>query len=102
MLEISNRKYNTDSYPMAVMRVIFMKWMKKKGQWVNYKLGVSRSKSEYHDAWLHPATPADFLGLASILYETYEEWDEFLCSIRDYFSSHLPILYMNKEIRSIR
>jgi len=97
MLEISNRKYNTDSYQMAVMRVIFMKWMKKKGQWVNYKLGVSRSKSEYHDAWLHPATPADFLGLASILYETYEEWDEFLCSIRDYFSSHLPLLYMNKK-----
>ena len=86
MLEISNRKYNTDSYPMAVMRVIFMKWMKKKGQWVNYKLGVSRNKAEYHDAWLHPMMPID----------------EFLNSIRDYFSSHLPILYMNKEIRSIR
>lgn len=98
MLEISNRKYNTDSYQIAVMRVIFMKWMKKKGQWVNYKIGVLRNENEYHDAWLRPTVPVDFLGLTSVLYDTYEEWDEFLNSIRDYFG-HLQQMYTHKMVK---
>jgi hypothetical protein len=101
MLDKRNRKYANDSYQIAVMRAIFMMWMKKRGQWVHYKFGLVNHKAQYIDAWEYPCTPKDFLGNASILFNTFLEWEEFLDAIDGYFNTHLLMIYKDYEIKKM-
>ena len=78
-----NRKVNSDSYQIAVVRSLFVKWMKKKGKWNIYKAGIR--SNNYKDAWMRPFDPEDFLGATSILYDEYLEWCDIVSDNKSYF-----------------
>lgn len=82
-----NRKVNSDSYQIAVVRSLFVKWMKKKGKWNIYKAGIR--STYYDDAWMRPSDPEDFLGATSILFDEYMEWCDIVGDNKSYFYNTL-------------
>ena len=87
-----NRKVNGDSYQVAIVRSLFIKWMKKKGKWNIYKAEVKGI--DYDDAWLHPGDPEDFLGATCVLYDTYTQWCDFVRNNKAYFYNKLSSVHI--------
>ena len=91
MKDRRNRKVRTDSYPISVSRALFIRWMKKRGKWGQYKMEsiTKASKTDFEESWQSPMTPEDFLGRTSIMWETYCDWARFVEQNHKYFDDKL-------------
>ena len=87
MVRKENRLYASDSFEIAIARVIFIKWMRKNGKWAEYMKYMKRKASLggdnfYTDSWLRPKGITDFLGNCSFDYSgTYCPWVTF-CKLK--------------------
>ena len=79
-----NRLYASDSFEVAIARVVFIKWMRKNGKWGKYmeymrsKMNSPKGKEFYEASWLTPRNSIAFLGMNSFDYHgAYIPWRDF-------------------------
>jgi hypothetical protein len=76
-----NRKFAEDSWLIAVVRVVFVRWMRAHRLWGGYVLHLSKNSDMKNDAWEHPACAEDFLGYSNYEFsKAYVPWCEYLRS----------------------
>lgn len=99
--KIENRKFASDSWIIAVMRVVFVRWMKVRNLWLGYMLHLSKNSDMKNDAWEHPACAEDFLGRCNYEYsKAYVPWCEYLRSGFEFIIINLINEHIkNSEVR---
>ena len=79
--KIENRKFASDSWVIAVVRVVFVRWMKARNLWSGYVNRLSHNKDMLTRAWENPSTGEDFLGNCNYEYsKAYIPWCTYLRS----------------------
>ena len=77
--KLENRKFANDTWAMAVVRTIFVRWMKAHGLWCGYVLKLSKNSDMKDNAWVYPTCAEDFLGRCNYEYsKAYVPWCDYI------------------------
>lgn len=75
MHEEENRMFVSDTWDMAIARIVFVWWMKSRGLWAGYKKHLNSMPSYKEAAWDRPEELIDFLGNCGYEYvKAYIPW----------------------------
>ena len=74
-----NRKFVDDSWNIAVIRIVFVRWMRAHKLWGGYVNRLSHNKDMKDNAWEHPTCAEDFLGRCNYEYsKAYIPWCDYI------------------------
>lgn len=74
-----NRRFVNDSWNIAVIRIVFVRWMRAHGLWGGYVLRLSKNSDMKNNAWEHPSCAEDFLGRSNYEFsKAYVPWCDYI------------------------
>jgi hypothetical protein len=74
-----NRISADETLYMAIARIVFIKWMKSRGEWGGYLRHLKKCPEFFNEAWRKPENIESFLGRCGYNYNTYIDWIDY-CS----------------------